>query len=201
MPASAHPASGQPQLVFLIGPAAVGKMTVGLELSRRTGLRLLHNHMTIDLVLPFFEFGSAPFQRLVTDFRRQIVEEVAASTLPGLLFTYVWAFDHPEDAVTIEGYAKPFREQGLPVAFVELDATQDERLRRNRTELRLDHKRSKRDLAWSEANLLESDERHAFLSSDDFRSRPDWLHVETTDLSPEATADVIIEKLRLPTAG
>ena len=96
MPASAHPASGQPQLVFLIGPAAVGKMTVGLELSRRTGLRLVHNHMTIDLVLPFFEFGAAPFQRLVTDFRRQIVEEVAASTLPGLLFTSVCAFTTPK---------------------------------------------------------------------------------------------------------
>jgi hypothetical protein len=31
-----------PILVFIVGPPAVGKMTVGHELSRRTGLKLFH---------------------------------------------------------------------------------------------------------------------------------------------------------------
>ena len=39
------------KLVVIFGPPAVGKMTVGQELARRTGLRLLHNHMTIKLEL------------------------------------------------------------------------------------------------------------------------------------------------------
>ncbi len=34
------------KLVFMIGDAAVGKMTVGQELMKRTGLRLFHNHKT-----------------------------------------------------------------------------------------------------------------------------------------------------------
>jgi hypothetical protein len=34
-------------LVIIFGPPAVGKMTVGLELERLTGFRLLHNHMTV----------------------------------------------------------------------------------------------------------------------------------------------------------
>lgn len=43
-----------PTLVFIVGPPAVGKMTVGHELARRTGLKLFHNHHTIDLALRFF---------------------------------------------------------------------------------------------------------------------------------------------------
>jgi hypothetical protein len=40
-------------LIFIIGPQAVGKMTVGHELSRMTGFKFMHNHQTIDLLLPF----------------------------------------------------------------------------------------------------------------------------------------------------
>ena len=77
-----------PTLVFLLGPPAVGKMTVRHELAQRTGFRLFHNHQTIDLVLRFFDFGTPPFHRLVGEFRRRIFEEVAASDLAGLIFTY-----------------------------------------------------------------------------------------------------------------
>ena len=38
----------------MIGNAAVGKMTVGQELMKLTGLRLFHNHMTIDSVIEIF---------------------------------------------------------------------------------------------------------------------------------------------------
>ena len=41
------------KLVLLTGPQAVGKMTVGQELAKITGLKLFHNHMTIDLVSNF----------------------------------------------------------------------------------------------------------------------------------------------------
>ena len=35
------------KLVLIVGDGAVGKMTVGQELMKMTGLRLFHNHMTI----------------------------------------------------------------------------------------------------------------------------------------------------------
>ncbi len=84
-------------LLFVVGPPAVGKMAVGHEIAVSTGLRLFHNHMAIEPVLRFFEPGTPPFGRLVDGFRTALVEEVAASDLPGLVFTYVWAFDLPED--------------------------------------------------------------------------------------------------------
>ena len=84
-------------LVVIFGPPAVGKMTVGMELERLTGLPLFHNHMTVDPVLQFFPFGSPSFSKLVGELRRCIFEEIAASDLPGVIFTYVWALDDPRD--------------------------------------------------------------------------------------------------------
>ena len=68
-------------------------MTVGQELAKRTGLKLFHNHMTIDLVANFFDYSSREGKRLVSLFRQEIFQAVASSDLPGLIFTYVWAFD------------------------------------------------------------------------------------------------------------
>src|SRR5689334_16164642 len=130
----------RPTLVFIVGPPAVGKMTVGHEVARRTGLKLFHNHHTIDLALRFFAFGTPPFKRLVSEFRRRIMEEVAASDLPGMIFTYVWAFNHQSDHDTVEAFADIFRTQGGRVMYVELECAVDERLRRNETEFRLAEK-------------------------------------------------------------
>ena len=97
------------RFVVLFGPPAVGKMTVGYELAKLTGFRLFHNHMTIDLVLNFFDFGTPPFTRLVNEFRTRVFEEVAASGLPGLIFTYVWALDHPGDKEFVDNACDIFR--------------------------------------------------------------------------------------------
>ena len=80
------------KFVLIFGPQAVGKMTVGQELAKITGLKLFHNHMTIDLVNPFFDYGTKGGKRLVNLFRHEIFEEVSKSSLYGLIFTYVWAF-------------------------------------------------------------------------------------------------------------
>ena len=186
-------------LVFIVGPPAAGKMTVGHALARRTGLRLFHNHHTIELVLPFFPFGSPPFNRLVGEFRRRIFEEVAASDLPGLVFTYVWAFDQESDAASVERLTDIFASRGGRVVYVELQATQEERLRRNETELRLAHKPSRRDLAASRRQLLEADETYVLDSGDRFAGRADWLRIENTHLSPEQVAERIIAHFGLAT--
>jgi AAA domain len=181
-----------PTLVFIVGPPAAGKMTVGAELARRTGLLLFHNHQTIELVLRFFPFGTPPFGRLVDEFRRRILEEVAASELPGLIFTYVWAFDDPGDAAVVEAYVSIFRTRGGRVLFVELGASLAERLRRNETEFRLSEKPSKRDLAWSRQHLLDAETKYQLNSAGRFEGRPDYLHIDNTSLSPEEVAEQVI---------
>lgn len=185
-------------LVILIGPPAVGKMTVGFALAERTGLKLFHNHQTIELALRFFEFGTPPFRRLVAECRRRIFEEVAASELPGLIFTYVWAFDHPGEAEAVERLTRIFSERGSRVVYVELEAILAERLRRNETELRLAEKPSKRDVSASRERLLRNDAEHQLNSTGYFDGRTDYLRIDNTELAPEAVAERIIKHFGLP---
>src|SRR4051812_44584728 len=48
-------------LVFLHGPPAAGKYTVGCELAARTGFELYHNHLVVDEVLRHHAFGTPEF--------------------------------------------------------------------------------------------------------------------------------------------
>ncbi len=189
------------KFVIIFGPPAVGKMTVGHEIATRTGLKLFHNHHTIDLALRFFPYGTPPFQRLVGEFRRRIFEEVAASDLPGLIFTYVWAFDDPSDAAFVERLAAIFRERGRPVYFVELEASEAERLRRNESAFRLAEKPTKRDLDASRRHLLDAGRRYRLSSAAEFAGRRDYLRLDNETLSPEAAAERIIDAFGLPRVG
>ena len=42
------------KLLILVGSGAVGKMTVGQSIMRKTALRLFHNHMMIEPVIEIF---------------------------------------------------------------------------------------------------------------------------------------------------
>jgi hypothetical protein len=173
-------------------------MAVGHELALRTGLKLFHNHHTIDLVIRFFPFGTPPFHRLVGKFRRRIFEEVAASDLPGLIFTYVWAFDHPSDDAAVEEYAAIFRARGGQVVYVELECNLAERLRRNETEFRLAEKPFKRDLEQSKRQLLELDAKYQLNSHGKFDGRADYLWIDNSELSAAEVAERTIAVFRLP---
>ena len=181
-----------PTLLFVVGPPAVGKMAVGHEIATRTGLRLLHNHMAIEPVLRFFDFGTPPYRRLVESFRTGVCEEMAASDRPGLIFTYVWAFDQPEDHEKVRRYAAPFIARGGTVRYVELVASLAERLRRNESEFRLAEKPSKRDREASRRGLLELDEKHRLNTTGEFDGRPDYLRLDNTELAPAEAAERII---------
>lgn len=187
-----------PVALFVIGPPAVGKMTVGAAIAERTGLRLFHNHQTIDLVLPFFSFGSAPFERLVRGFRQEIFEEVAQSTLPGLVFTYVWAFDQADDANFVEDLAGRFRRYGGRVCFLDLHASLDERLRRNESAFRLRQKPGKRDVETSRKRLLALQDAHTFDASGYFAGHSDYLRIDNTVLTPGDVADQAVAAFDLP---
>ena len=85
------------KLVLLTGPQAVGKMTVGQELEKITNLKLFHNHMTIDLVSKYFGYNTDKGRKLVNDIRMMVFKEVSNSSLEGIIFTFVMAYDCKED--------------------------------------------------------------------------------------------------------
>lgn len=140
-------------LIIIFGPPAVGKMTVGQELEKLSGYPLFHNHMSIELVNRFFDFGTPSFDRLDEKIRFAVFNEVANSGLPGLIFTFVWALNDPRDKIYIENIIDVF-DKKAEVYFIELIASQENRLERNNTENRLMHKPSKRNIKASEQSLL-----------------------------------------------
>ena len=192
-----HPQPPQKTLVWISGPPAVGKMTVGLELSEITGIPLFHNHVSIEAVLPVFEFGSPPFNRLVGRFRDEMFSEVARSELPGLIFTMMWAFDLPSDLSFVEKQKALFESHGGRAVFVELTALLEERLRRNESELRISSKPSKRHVEASRKRLLAADDAYQLDSKGEFPF-PQYLRIDNTNVSPRTVAEQIVDHFRLP---
>ena len=83
--------------------------------------------------------------------------------------------------------------------MVELVADLDTRLARNRTEHRLAEKKSKRDVDWSDANVLELEAEHRMTSSPGLdapgeRLLARWPHlvIDNTGVEPDAVAERIL---------
>ncbi|MCB9809194.1 AAA family ATPase [Candidatus Nomurabacteria bacterium] len=185
------------KLIIIFGPMAVGKMTVGHELEKITDLKLFHNHMTIELVSPFFSYGSDTGRKLVKLFRKEIFEEVAKSDLEGLIFTYVWAFDQQSDWDYVDEVCNIFESKGGVVYFAELEADVNERIERNKHPHRLKHKPTKRNLERSEKSLKEYDVKFRMNSKNGEIKRENYVRIDNTNLSPEETAQKIKEKFQL----
>ena len=185
------------KLVLLFGPQAVGKMTVGHALEKTTELKLFHNHMTIDLVSPFFDYGTKEGKRLVNLFRSEIFKSFANSDQYGMVFTYVWAFNCQSDWDFVESVCQVFEEAGAEIYFVELESDLQTRLKRNTTPHRLQYKPTKRNLEWSENDLKTSMDKYRLSSLDGEIKRKNYLRINNTYLSPDEVAAQIKETFNL----
>ena len=186
------------ELLLIIGPPAVGKMTVGRAVCARMGFRLFHNHHTIEPLLEIFGFGTPPFVALNGEFRRRVIEEAATSGTR-LIFTFVWNVEDAEDAAEVRRLIAPYVDAGLPVSFVELCADLPTRLERNVGETRIAAKKSKRDLAWSDAHVRELDASYVMNTRPDHWTPADevlagfpHLRLDNSHLSPEEAAAEIV---------
>ena len=178
----------------MIGNAAVGKMTVGQELMKITGLRLFHNHMTIEPVLEIFgEFNGEAIRR----FRQVVFEEFAKTDNYGMIFTYMWAFDQQSDWDYIEYVKSIFEPYGTEFYYVELVASKEARLERNISENRLKNKASKRDIETSNRRLLNDDSRYRLESREGEIPFENYMKIDNTNLSPTETAKMIKERFSL----
>lgn len=186
------------KLVVIIGAGAVGKMTVGQELAKITGLRLFHNHMGLEMVIEVF--GELRHEgRIITNrIRKMIFEEFVKTDLYGMIFTYMLAFDVQSDLDNLDSLVDIFRREGSEIYYVELVAPQEIRLQRNATENRLRHKASKRDIETSNNRLVNNeDAKYRFVSYDGEISFENYIKIDNTDLPPDMTAKIIKEKFDL----
>ena len=107
-------------VVFIYGPAAAGKYTIGTEVSKELGIPLFHNHLTVDLASSLFEFGSDGFKALRADIWRSAFRE-SAKEGKSFVFTF-----HPEATVErslISELSEIVGEAGGSLFFVELECS------------------------------------------------------------------------------
>jgi len=179
------------RLIFLCGMPATGKLTVAREIAARTGCRLFHNHLVVDLLLSTFAFGSEPFVTLREEIWLSVLGTAARSEVPAMIFTF-----NPERSVR-EGFAE--RAEAVVVAaggtvnFVELVCPLEEIRRRIDAPSRLEYRKL------SSISLFEELERAGEFDTSYMPTAE--ITVDTGSFKPMDAARVICEALGLVAAG
>jgi len=183
-------------LIVVSGPQAVGKMTVAEKIRERLDYSLMVNHDSIEVSDKIFGRGT-PAQKELNKIIRKGAFETAIKYNIDMIFTFVTAFDSPEDIEYLNNLRIMFEATGGQFYFVELEADLEERLRRNETENRLANKPTKRNVEWSRKNLLKDMEKYRLNSLPGEIKEKNYLRIDNSNLSAEEVAKMIKEKFNL----
>lgn len=183
-------------LIVVCGPQAVGKMTVAESLRDKLKYNMMMNHDSIEMSDKIFGFGTAAQKEFNALFREKAFE-LAVKHNVDLIFTYVCAFEVPQEREYLTDLAELFQNAGGEFYFVELSADLETRLKRNETPHRMERKASKRDVTWSKANLLKDAENHRLNSEDGEVWFEHHIKIDNTNLHPDEVADMVIGRFGL----
>jgi chloramphenicol 3-O-phosphotransferase len=173
------------KLIFLYGPAAAGKLTVGKALQQMTGSLLFHNHLVVDTLLAVFQFGTPSFVRL----REQTwlsVFEAAANDDISLIYTFA-----PENTVNprfIESAITTVQKEGGEICFVELTCPIDVLEQRVEDPSRAQFLKLRSVQTFRELRRM---------GADHFPPIPSDLSIDTSAVDPAEAARRICERFHL----
>ena len=174
------------ELLFIYGPAAVGKLTIGRELAKLSGFRLFHNHLTVDAVMAVFDFGSESFIKLREQIWLSVFKEAAQQDI-SLIFTF--SPERTVQASFIQDTLDAVEPFGGKVRFIELICPIDELERRIESSSR------------AEFNKLRSLERFRQIRQAEKHLYPQLpnsgLTIDTSQMSPQEAACRIFEFISL----
>jgi deoxyadenosine/deoxycytidine kinase len=174
------------KLIFIYGSPAVGKYTVANEIAKLTNFKVFHNHLTVDAILPIFEFGSEPFTKLNDEFRKLMIAE-AVSRDVNLITTYCYAKGLDDNRV--ESLLKSVEENGGEVSLVLLKCERKQLEKRVSAESRQKFEKVK-----TVELLNEVLSKYELFSTVPNRES---LIIDNTNLSAEIVAKQIVEHYKL----
>ncbi|MFA6527694.1 MAG: AAA family ATPase [Candidatus Babeliales bacterium] len=175
-------------IIFLYGPPAVGKLTVAKELHQLTGYKILHNHLTVDLVSSIFDFESVPFYHFNKKFRLELIKGAINYGVNGMILTYCYKNNAAQHAF-IKSLIRLVKRNNATIHFVALTAS-PEVLEQRVTE----QSRHATTKIKTVQHLRESFKKHDMLSLIPY---VESLTIDTTKQSPKLVAEEIIKKLKL----
>jgi hypothetical protein len=175
-----------PALVYLYGPPASGKLTVAEQVARLSGYRLFHNHLTVNALTSVFEFGTAPFTRVLHKLRLDVFGTAADEGI-SMIFTNSSAWGGGaggrERFCAFAAEAKrAFEAGGGSVQFVRVTAPLPVLEQRVDAESRRAH-----------GKLLDAGRLHELvLTLDQTSLHPDDLVIDTSVVSPDEAALAVL---------
>lgn len=104
------------KLLFIYGPPAAGKLTVAEALAKRTGFKVFHNHLSIDMAREIFS-DKATRAGVVEKIRNNIIEAAAKADI-NLIFTLV--YEAKVDDEYVARLVNKVEDNGGEVLFVQL---------------------------------------------------------------------------------
>lgn len=122
------------KLIVLYGAPASGKYTIARLLSEKTGYRLFHNHLTVDLLKAVFEWGTPEFFRLSRKIRLDVLEEAARQNIAGVVCTFV--YEKGVDDQFVRDLLEKLSQHGGEVKFIRIYCEKEELLKRVTAESR-----------------------------------------------------------------
>lgn len=176
------------KLIFIYGPPASGKYSIGRELAKLTGFKFFHNHLTVPAVDSILPDNTEKRSDLLKQIRLTILTKAAAEDIDTI---FTLAYSGEVDDVSVEKIVKNIEKYNGKVCFVQLYAPKEELLKRignkSRKNLRLLNKpTSKKHLL----NLLKTRDHYASVQYK-------HLLIDTTKSSVKESARQIAKHFRL----
>jgi len=171
-------------VIFIHGPAAAGKHTVGSLVSARLDIPLFHNHLTVDLVKTLFDFGTPEFMTLRAEIWRSSFQQ-AARVRRSFVFTF-----NPERTVApslMTELSDLVTDAGGRVHYVELRCSDAE------IERRIDNPSRHRFGKLTDPALYREFKSQGGFEFPEFPAP--LVVIDTESMAPEAAAELIVRSI------
>jgi shikimate kinase len=174
------------KLIVLYGPPAAGKYTIAKAVAERTGFKLFHNHLTVDLLKTIFEYGTLGFFELSQKIRLDVFEEAAKQNIPGMVFTFV--YEKNTDDTFIKELLEQVTKYGGEVTFIQIYCEKEVLLQRVKEDSRKEFQKVKSEEALQ--NTLSNSDQ---MSSISFVAS---TRIDNTHLSAEEAVQKVLEIIK-----
>jgi len=174
------------KVIVIYGSPAAGKLTVGRELQKLTGYKLMHNHLTLDLINAIFDDYHA-HRTVLRRIRLDVVQAALRTDIAGLIMTYTYQLEDGLDF--LNDLVDLVEQSNGEVDFVQLKCDQEELERRVTDESRRIFTKTN-DVATLRSTLA----RPKVFDTVPFENN---LVIDTTRQEPSATAQEIKQYYRL----
>lgn len=190
-----------PHLVVLFGAPASGKAAIGARVAEALGYRFFHNHLTANPVAALFGWVTPKFGVVVDEVRELLFDHAASDPdIPGVVFTFVWAFNEPQDTATLERLCQKFVAQGGTVHLVELRASLEARIGREGTPFRKRNKPNQDNLDEAAERQRQFAARYTMHSTETLPLPYPHLVIDTELMTEEESASQVVSFVR-PRSG